>query len=85
MDITKRSGSIEQYDEGEIATAIKKSLTSTKHGIDGATIYQMVQLVEDIVCTNHIKQGVESIQDGAEKAPIKNGYCTEAKSFILFR
>ena len=55
MDITKRNGSTEQYDKEKIATAIKKSFISTKHEIDDATIYQMVQAVEDIVCTNHIK------------------------------
>ena len=59
MDITKRNGSTEQYDKEKIATAIKKSFISTKHEIDDATIYQMVQSVEDIVCTNHIKQNVE--------------------------
>lgn len=85
MDITKRNGSTEQYDKEKIATAIKKSFISTKHEIDDATIYQMVQSVEDIVCTNHIKQNVESIQDEVEKALMKNGYYAEAKSFILFR
>lgn len=85
MDITKRNGSTEQYDKEKIATAIKKSFISTKHEIDDATIYQIVQSVEDIVCTNHIKQNVESIQDEVEKALMKNGYYAEAKSFILFR
>ena len=85
MDITKRNGSTEQYDKEKIATAIKKSFISTKHEIDDATIYKMVQSVEDIVCTNHIKQNVESIQDEVEKALMKNGYYAEAKSFILFR
>lgn len=85
MDITKRNGSTEQYDKEKIATAIKKSFISTKHEIDDATIYKMVQSVEEIVCTNHIKQNVESIQDEVEKALMKNGYYAEAKSFILFR
>ena len=61
MDITKRNGSTEQYDKEKIATAIKKSFISTKHEIDDATIYKMVQSVEDIVCTNHIKQNLSLI------------------------
>lgn len=85
MDITKRNGSTESYDQEKIAIAIRKSFASTKQTIDDARIYQMVKAVEDIVCSSYDKQNVESIQDEVEKTLMKNGHYAEAKSFILFR
>lgn len=85
MDIIKRNGESERYNNNKIAIAIKKSFISTGKPIKDEEIAAMVAEVEQIIIDNPDQRTVEEIQNQVEKHLMMHGYYDEAKNFILFR
>lgn len=85
MDIIKRNGESERYNNNKIAIAIKKSFISTGKPIKDEEIAAMVAEVEQIIIDNPDQRTVEDIQNQVEKHLMMHGHYDEAKNFILFR
>lgn len=85
MDIIKRNGESERYNNNKIAIAIKKSFISTSKPIKDEEIAAMVAEVEQIIIDNPDQRTVEEIQNQVEKHLMMHGHYDEAKNFILFR
>lgn len=85
MDIIKRNGESERYNNNKIAIAIKKSFISTGKSIKDEEIAAMVAEVEQIIIDNPDQRTVEEIQNQVEKHLMMHGHYDEAKNFILFR
>ncbi len=85
MDIIKRNGESERYNNNKIAIAIKKSFISTGKTIKDEEIAAMVAEVEQIIIDNPDQRTVEEIQNQVEKHLMMHGHYDEAKNFILFR
>lgn len=85
MDIIKRNGESERYNNNKIAIAIKKSFISTGKTIKDEEIASMVAEVEQIIIDNPDQRTVEEIQNQVEKHLMMHGHYDEAKNFILFR
>lgn len=85
MDIIKRNGESERYNNNKIAIAIKKSFISTGKPIKDEEIAAMVAEVEQIIIDNSDQRTVEEIQNQVEKHLMMHGHYDEAKNFILFR
>lgn len=85
MDIIKRNGESERYNNTKIAIAIKKSFISTGKPIKDEEIAAMVAEVEQIIIDNPDQRTVEEIQNQVEKHLMMHGHYDEAKNFILFR
>ena len=85
MDIIKRNGESERYNNNKIAIAIKKSFISTGKPIKDEEIAAMVAEVEQIIIDNPDQRTVEEIQNQVEKHLMMYGHYDEAKNFILFR
>ena len=85
MDIIKRKGESERYNNNKIAIAIKKSFISTGKTIKDEEIAAMVAEVEQIIIDNPDQRTVEEIQNQVEKHLMMHGHYDEAKNFILFR
>ena len=85
MDIIKRNGESERYNNKKIAIAIKKSFISTGKTIKDEEIAAMVAEVEQIIIDNPDQRTVEEIQNQVEKHLMMHGHYDEAKNFILFR
>ena len=85
MDIIKRNGESERYNNNKIAIAIKKSFISTDKTIKDEEIAVMVAEVEQIIIDNPDQRTVEEIQNQVEKHLMMHGHYDEAKNFILFR
>ena len=85
MDITKRNGEIEVYDNNKISIAIKKSFISTGKEVSNSEIAGMVSEVEQFITDNPELRTVEDIQNRVEKCLMAHGHYDEAKNYILFR
>ena len=85
MDITKRNGEIEVYDNNKISIAIKKSFISTGKEVSDSEIAGMVSEVEQFIIDNPELRTVEDIQNRVEKCLMAHGHYDEAKNYILFR
>ena len=85
MDITKRNGEIEVYDNNKISIAIKKSFISTGKEVSDSEIAGMVSEVEHFITDNPELRTVEDIQNRVEKCLMAHGHYDEAKNYILFR
>jgi len=85
MDITKRNGEIEVYDNNKISIAIKKSFISTGKEISDSEVAGMVSEVEQFITDNPELRTVEDIQNRVEKCLMAHGHYDEAKNYILFR
>ena len=66
MDIIKRNGESERYNNNKIAIAIKKSFISTGKPIKDEEIAAMVAEVEQIIIDNPDQRTVEEIQNQVE-------------------
>lgn len=85
MKITKRNGSQETYNREKIATAIRKSFTSTGRTISDGELTEIVNEVERFVMEDESHRSVEQIQDEVERTLMAHGAYPEAKSYILYR
>ena len=85
MEIIKRNGEAEVYNNRKIAVAIRKSFGSTNKEISDAEIAGMVAEVEQFITNNPALRTVEDIQNQVEKCLMAHGYYEEAKNYILFR
>lgn len=85
MNITKRNGEIEVYNNEKISIAIKKSFISTGKDISDSEIAGMVSEVEQFITENPELRTVEDIQNRVEKCLMAHGHYDEAKNYILFR
>ena len=85
MNITKRNGEVEVYNNEKISIAIKKSFISTGKDISDSEIAGMVSEVEQFIKENPELRTVEDIQNRVEKCLMAHGYYDEAKNYILFR
>ena len=85
MNITKRNGEIEVYNNEKISIAIKKSFISTGKDVSDSEIAGMVSEVEQFITDNPELRTVEDIQNCVEKCLMAHGHYDEAKNYILFR
>ena len=85
MNITKRNGVVEVYNNEKISIAIKKSFISTGKDVSDREIAGMVSEVEQFITDNPELRTVEDIQNRVEKCLMAHGYYDEAKNYILFR
>ena len=85
MNITKRNGEVEVYNNEKISIAIKKSFISTGKDISDSEIAGMVSEVEQFIKDNPELRTVEDIQNRVEKCLMAHGHYDEAKNYILFR
>ena len=85
MNITKRNGEVEIYNNEKISIAIKKSFISTGKDISDSEIAGMVSEVEQFIKENPELRTVEDIQNRVEKCLMAHGHYDEAKNYILFR
>ena len=85
MNITKRNGEVEVYNNEKISVAIKKSFISTGKDISDSEIAGMVSEVEQFIKENPELRTVEDIQNRVEKCLMAHGHYDEAKNYILFR
>lgn len=85
MNITKRNGEVEVYNNEKISIAIKKSFISTGKDISDREIAGMVSEVEQFIKENPELRTVEDIQNRVEKCLMAHGHYDEAKNYILFR
>ena len=85
MNITKRNGEVEVYNNEKISVAIKKSFISTGKDVSDSEIAGMVSEVEQFITDNPELRTVEDIQNRVEKCLMAHGYYDEAKNYILFR
>ena len=85
MEIIKRNGTSEIYNNKKILRAIRKSFESTGKAISDQDIAGMVAEVEKIIIDNPAQRTVEEIQNQVEKHLMMHGHYDEAKNFILFR
>ena len=85
MNITKRNGEVEVYNNEKISIAIKKSFISTGKDILDSEIARMVSEVEQFIKENPELRTVEDIQNRVEKCLMAHGHYDEAKNYILFR
>ncbi|SKA22388.1 ribonucleoside-diphosphate reductase alpha chain [Segatella oulorum] len=85
MNITKRNGVVEVYNNEKISIAIKKSFISTEKDVSDSEIAGMVSEVEQFITDNPELRTVEDIQNRVEKCLMAHGYYDEAKNYILFR
>ena len=85
MNITKRNGEVEVYNNEKISIAIKKSFISTGKDISDNEIAGMVSEVEQFIKENPELRTVEDIQNRVEKCLMAHGHYDEAKNYILFR
>ena len=85
MNITKRNGEVEVYNNEKISIAIKKSFISTGKDISDSEIAGMVNEVEQFIKENPELRTVEDIQNRVEKCLMAHGHYDEAKNYILFR
>ena len=85
MNITKRNGEVEVYNNEKISIAIKKSFISTGKDVSDSEIAGMVSEVEQFITDNPELRTVEDIQNRVEKCLMAHGYYDEAKNYILFR
>jgi len=85
--IRKRDGSIVDFDQEKITTAICKAAESVG-GRDRELARQLSnKVVENLKerFGNHTVPSVEEVQDTVEKVLIENGHAATAKSYILYR
>lgn len=85
MNITKRNGVVEVYNNEKISIAIKKSFISTGKDVSDSEIAGMVSEVEQFITDNPELRTVEDIQNRVEKCLMAHSYYDEAKNYILFR
>ena len=85
MNITKRNGEVEVYNNEKISIAIKKSFISTGKEVSDSEIAGMVSEVEQFIKENPELRTVEDIQNRVEKCLMAHGHYDEAKNYILFR
>ena len=85
MNITKRNGVVEVYNNEKISIAIKKSFISTGKDVSDSEIAGMVSEVEQFITDNPELRTVEDIQNRVEKCLMAHGHYDEAKNYILFR
>ena len=74
MDITKRNGEIEVYDNNKISIAIKKSFISTGKEVSDSEIAGMISEVEQFITDNPELRTVEDIQNRVEKCLMAHGH-----------
>ena len=85
MNIIKRNGEVEVYNNEKISIAIKKSFISTGKDVSDSEIAGMVSEVEQFITENPELRTVEDIQNRVEKCLMAHGHYDEAKNYILFR
>ena len=85
MNIIKRNGEVEVYNNEKISIAIKKSFISTGKDVSDSEIAGMVNEVEQFITENPELRTVEDIQNRVEKCLMAHGHYDEAKNYILFR
>ena len=80
MNITKRNGSLEEFNVNKIKTAVRKAFEACEEEIDDNTLQELVNSIEI-----WDKISVEEIQDQLEELIEDFGYHNVAKSFIIYR
>lgn len=88
LTVKKRNGSIEQFNQDKITTAIQKAFVEVlgEHSENKAIIERItVQVVDKLTCTHKTPYNIEDIQDTVEDILIDMGYSSVAKAYIRYR
>lgn len=84
MKIEKRNGSIEEFDQNKIISAIKKAMNETKLGVDDEVATSIASIIELQIKQGMLKATVEDIQDSIELL-LMIMRPDVAKQYILYR
>lgn len=83
MQIQKRSGQAEAFDEGKILAAMEKSFASVGQAPSVEQLAGLLDAVTERLSGEVVT--VEQIQDQVERALMEQGHFEAAKSYILYR
>ncbi len=78
MNITKRNGEVEVYNNEKISIAIKKSFISTGKDVSDSEIARMVSEVEQFIKENPELRTVEDIQNRVEKCLMAHAHYADS-------
>ena len=84
MDITKRSGAVEQYNGEKIIAAMNAAFKDQKNSVSREQLEELLASVEQKMRERKVST-VEAIQDLVEESLMEKGYFAEARSYILYR
>lgn len=85
MEIIKRNGTKEQFDDNKVYKALEKVFTSLNEKVDKAQIQAIVNEVHEYAANLKEVSSVELIQDKVEELLMKHEYFQAAKCYILYR
>ena len=82
MQILKRNGLFQEYDQTKIKNAIQKAFRGMGETISEENLSLLLSEIQE-----HITDGssVEQIQDYVEESLMRHGYLKVAKAYILYR
>ena len=82
MQILKRNGLFQEYDQAKIKNAIQKAFRGMEETISEENLSLLLSEIQE-----HITDGssVEQIQDYVEESLMRRGYLRVAKAYILYR
>lgn len=83
MNITKRDGSVEEFNINKIYNALNNSFKATYDVVDNTQIDNVIKYLKENF--NNKLTNVESIQDCVEDSLMKCGFHDVAKNYILYR
>lgn len=83
MNITKRDGSVEEFNINKIYNALNNSFKATYDVVDNTQIDNVIKYLKENF--NDKLTSVESIQDCVEDSLMKCGFHDVAKNYILYR
>lgn len=84
MNIMKRDGSLQQFENEKIKRAIHKAFISTQQHIEDKELEEMINELEKQIGQTE-SYSVEAIQDMVEENLMKHQYYKVAKNYILYR
>ena len=85
MDIVKRDGSLQSFDNKKIELAIQKAFIGTGAMINEELCSKISQEIEYFFESNKKTPTVERIQDLVEEQLMKHQFYAQAKAYILYR
>lgn len=85
MDIVKRDGSLQSFDNKKIELAVQKAFIGTGTIIDEGLCSNISQEIENFFELNKKTPTVEMIQDLVEEQLMKHQFYAQAKAYILYR
>lgn len=82
MQILKRNGLFQDFDQTKIKNAIQKAFIGIQETISEEDLYLLLSEIQETITDG---SSVEEIQDHVEEALMRHGYLRVAKAYILYR